>query len=59
MLPFSQMADEHADTDSGIEEVARILKLKIPPEDHAALDSRVQDDVISTLRDEFGPEHKE
>ena len=65
MLHFPQMADEHANTDSAINEVVRILKLKIPPEDHAALDSRVQelmndpstddDDVISILRDEFDP----
>jgi hypothetical protein len=65
MLHFSTMADEHANTDSAINEVVRILKLKIPPEDHAALDSRVQelmndpstddDDVISILRDEFDP----
>jgi hypothetical protein len=59
------MADEQANTDSAINEVVRILKLKIPLEDHAALDSRVQelmkdpstdaDDVISILRDEFDP----
>jgi hypothetical protein len=63
--PLYTMADEHANTDSAINEVVRILKLKIPPEDHAALDSRVQelindpstddDDVISILRDEFDP----
>lgn len=65
MLHSSTMADEHANSDSAIREVVRILKLKIPPEDHAALDSRVQelmndpstdgDDVISILRDEFDP----
>ena len=59
------MADEHANTDSAISEVVRILKLKILPEDHAALDSRLEalindpstddDDVISILRDEFDP----
>jgi hypothetical protein len=62
---LSTMADEHANTDSAIDEVVRILKLKIPPSDHAALDSRLQelindpntddDDVISILRDEFDP----
>lgn len=65
MLDFPPMADEHANTDSAINEVVRILKLKIPPSDHATLDSRVQelghdpntddDDVISILRDEFDP----
>ena len=59
------MADEQANTDSAINEVVRILKLKIPSEEHAALDSRLQelmndpstddDDVISILRDEFDP----
>ena len=62
---FSTMADEHANTDSAIDEVVQILKSKIPPSDHAALDSRLQelmndpstddDDVISILRDEFDP----
>ena len=57
------MADEHANTDSAIAECVRILKSKIPPADHAALDSRLQDlindpstdddDVISILRSEF------
>jgi hypothetical protein len=65
MLHFSTVADEHANTDSAINEVVRILKLKIQPEDHAALDSRLQElmndpstddeDVISILRDEFDP----
>jgi hypothetical protein len=60
------MADEHANTDLEIGECIRILKLKIPPSDHGALDSRVQelmndpstddDDVISILRNEFDPE---
>jgi len=45
------------------------LKLKIPPADHAALDSRLEalindpstddDDVISILRTEFDPESEE
>ena len=60
------MADEHANTDSAINDAVLILKSKIPPEDHAALESRVQDlindpetddaDVISILRQEFDPE---
>jgi hypothetical protein len=59
------MADEHANTDSAINEVVLILRSKIPLADHAALDSRLQelindpstddDDVISILRDEFDP----
>jgi hypothetical protein len=62
---FLRMADEHANTDTAISERVRILKSKIPPADHAALDSRVQglindpstndDDVISILRSEFDP----
>jgi hypothetical protein len=65
VLHSSPMTDEHANTDSAINEAVRILKLKIPPEDHAALDSRLQelindpstddDDVISILLDEFDP----
>ena len=60
------MADEHASADPEITEYVRILKSKIPPADHGALDSRVQelmndpstddDDVISILRSEFDPE---
>jgi hypothetical protein len=59
------MADEHANTDLEISECIRILKSKIPPSDHGALDSRAQelmndpstddDDVISILRREFDP----
>jgi hypothetical protein len=59
------MADEHANTDSAITEAVRILKLKIPPSDHGAVDSRLEalindpstddDDVISILLDEFDP----
>jgi Cdc6-like AAA superfamily ATPase len=48
------MADEHANTDSAINEVVRILKLKIPPADHAALDSRVQE-----LVNDCGDPHSE
>ena len=60
------MADEHANNDSAITEVVRILKTKIPPADHAALESRLEalindpstddEDVISILRQEFDPE---
>jgi hypothetical protein len=60
------MADEHANTDPEITESLRLLKLKIPPADHAALESRLQDlmndpstdddDVILILRSEFDPE---
>jgi hypothetical protein len=60
------MADEHANTDPEITEGVRLLKLKIPPADHAALESRLQDlmndpstdddDVILILRSEFDPE---
>ena len=60
------MANEHANTDSEITEAVRILKSKIPPADHPALDSRLQDlindpstdddDVITILRSEFDPE---
>ena len=63
------MADEHANTDSAILETVRILKLKIPAADYAALDSRLEalindpstddDDVISILRAEFDPESEE
>jgi hypothetical protein len=59
------MAEEHANTDEAIDEFVRILKLKIPASDHAALDARAEelmhdpgldeDDVISILRDEFDP----
>ncbi len=63
------MADEHANTDSAITDAVLILKSKIPPADHAALDSRVQDlindpetddgDVISILRAEFDPDESD
>jgi hypothetical protein len=66
VLRSFQMADEHASSDPEITEAIRILKLKIPPADHGALDSRAQelmndpstddDDVISILRSEFDPE---
>jgi hypothetical protein len=61
------MADEHANTDPAIFECVAILKAKIPPEDHGALDSRLEElindpstddgDVITILRAEFDPEH--
>jgi hypothetical protein len=60
------MADEHANADLEISECIRILKSKIPPSDHGALDSRAQelmndpstddDDVVAILRREFDPE---
>jgi hypothetical protein len=60
------MADEHANADLEISESVRILKLKVPASDHAALESRLQElmndpstddhDVISILRSEFDPE---
>jgi len=66
MLSFSTMTDEHADADESIAEAVRILKLKIPPADHGALDSRLQvlmndpeaddSDVIAILLSEFDPE---
>jgi hypothetical protein len=65
VLHSSTMADDHANTDSEITETVRILKLKVPPADHAALDSRLQElindpstddnDVIAILLDEFDP----
>jgi len=69
MLHSSTMADEHASTDPAILASVSDLKAKIPPSDHAALDSRVQalmndpstddDDVISILRSEFDPTYKQ
>ena len=66
ILRSLSMADEHANTDSAINDAVSLLKSKIPPADHAALESRVQDlindpetddaDVISILRQEFDPE---
>jgi hypothetical protein len=67
MLHSSTMADEHANTDPAILECVLELKSKIPPSEHAALDSRVQAlmndpstddaDVISIIRSEFDPAH--
>jgi hypothetical protein len=52
---------------SQIDECVARLKRKIPPEEHGALDSRLdellndpsadQDDVVSILLQEFDPEH--
>jgi hypothetical protein len=66
VLASFQMADEHANTDSEVTEAVRILKTKVPPADHAALESRLEalindpstddDDVISILRQEFDPQ---
>jgi len=60
------MADEHANTDSAINDAVSILKAKIPPAEHGALDSRLEElindpstddnDVIAILRAEFDPE---
>jgi hypothetical protein len=61
------MTEEHPDAQSEIDECVAKLKSKIPPLEHNALDSRVEellndpsadaDDVISILRLEFDPEH--
>jgi len=61
------MTEEHPDAQSEIDECVQKLKSKIPPLEHNALDSRVEellndpsadaDDVISILRQEFDPEH--
>jgi hypothetical protein len=60
------MADEHANADLKISGCIWMLKLKIPPSDHGALDSRAQelmndpstddDDVVEILRREFDQE---
>jgi len=61
------MPEEHSDAQSQIDECVATLKSKIPPMEHGALDSRMEelvndpsanaDDVISILRLEFDPEH--
>ena len=61
------MPEEHPDAQSQIDECVANLKSKIPPMEHGALDSRMEellndpsadaDDVISILLDEFDPEH--
>ncbi len=59
------MTEEHADAESRIYECVATLKLKIPPMEHGALDSRVEallndssattDEVIEILLQEFDP----
>ena len=61
------ITDEHPDTQAEIDECVARLKSKIPPLEHNALDSRMEeltndpsadaDDVISILLQEFDPEH--
>ena len=58
------MADQDASAQT-VDDYIRHLKSEIPPEEHAALDSRVQDllddanadaqDVVEALRREFEP----
>lgn len=60
------MASENANTHSSIDQCLVELKAKIPPADHAALESRMHalmndpdaddNDVIAILREEFDPE---
>ncbi len=60
------MADEHSDAQAQIDEYVARLKSKIPPLDHGALDSRLdellndpsatEDEVILILQEEFDPE---
>jgi hypothetical protein len=60
------MADPDANTNPKIDECLKQLKMKIPLDDHAALESRLHalindpdaddDDVISILRQEFNPD---
>jgi hypothetical protein len=61
------MTEESPVARSQIDECVAILKSKIPPLEHGALDSRVEellndpsadaDDVILILRQEFDPAH--
>lgn len=61
------MTDEHSDAQSQIDECVAKLKSRIPPLEHGALDSRMEellndpsadaDDVILILLQEFDPEH--
>ena len=61
------MSEERPDGYSQIKECVEILKSKIPPLEHGALDSRLEqllndpsadsDDVILILRQEFDPVH--
>jgi hypothetical protein len=60
------MASENTNTHSSIDQVMVELKGKIPPADHAALESRMHalmndpdaddNDVVAILREEFDPE---
>lgn len=59
------MADEHSDAQAQIDEYVARLKSIIPPLDHGALDSRLdellndpsasEDEVLLILREEFDP----
>jgi len=61
------MTEERPDAQAQIDECVEQLKSRIPPMEHGALDSRVEellndpsadaDDVISILLQEFDPEH--
>jgi len=61
------MPEEQRTSSSMVDEYVATLKSKIPPMEHGALDSRLEellndsnadnDDVISILRQEFDPEH--
>ena len=61
------MASENANTHSAIDQCLAELKAKIPPADHAALESRMHalmndpdvddNDAIAILREEFDPEN--
>jgi hypothetical protein len=54
------MTEDQPDAQSQIDEFVAKLKSKVPPAEHGALDSRVEellDDVISILLQEFDPEH--
>jgi hypothetical protein len=62
------MPEERPEASSKVNEYVAILKSKIPPLEHGALDSRVEqllndpsadtDDAILILRQEFDPDHK-
>jgi hypothetical protein len=63
------MTDELPGAGSAIDRYMEILKAKIPPVEHGALDSRLEellndasadeDDVIAILHQEFDPERKQ
>ena len=62
------MTEERPDAQAQIDECVAKLKSKIPPMEHGALESRLEellndpsadaDDVILILRQEFDPDHK-